>query len=715
MKTPALFAPSTDDEYVEAQELQDMGVSGSTIHYRTMVTRQWGWKMTQRQGRNAPRKMILIADLPRDLRLRIAKRNQQPEAREEKSARSETALAQELLRFPYDERGNWQAELVRLAALIERYDAISPKRERDAANQYQPSPAVLAVCGEAACTDAAILKREPSRATPPSPKTLDAWLARYREMGLISFLRSSAKAERDDDKRKAPMSPEAIEWVNKRWRDYRGPSHLYEDLAGLASRKGWTIPSLSWIKRRWKTLPEIVLASHLKGQKEYVSRWAPYVPRTVADLEALQLLCGDHSERDLHVLLRDGRTLARPWLTLWQCLRTGLLWGWHLDLIPSSYTIGAAYANGVRTFGAQPPARPGDEFFSYLYTDQGRDYRSHHLDGSITVHRAAARLDGGIEVLRVEIGLCKDFDVKHLLARGYNAREKPIERTHRDISDWEENLFDEWCGRDARTRPDRWREMYAQHQRSLKGKCASPFIGIDEYREALAGWIREYNSKAHTRTTLNNARIVPIDEHRRLYTTKFEIREESLALLLMKVERRQIRKNGIELFNFHYLHPEMGQWKGKEVEVRYDDADYTRVWVILPDRKICEAEMLERSSIINPNKQTLKTIAEQNARERKLIREHSLLSFSMARGETTEDRVAAQLAADQEDEVIEAIAAEGGGGGASIHKLTRFDGPKLRAVRSAPIDSSIEYDDSIFEAEGAPKGRVRQFDYEEEE
>ena len=157
----------------------------------------------------------------------------------------------------------------------------------------------------------------------------------------------------------------------------------------------------------------------------------------------------------------------------------------------------------------------------------------------------------------------------------------------------------------------------------------------------------------------------------------------------------------------------MGLWKGKEVEVRYDDSDYSRVWVILPDGKICEAEMLERSPVLNPNKQTMKTVAEQSARERKLIREHGLLSFSMARGETTQDRVAAQLAAEQEEEVVEAIAAEGGG--ASVHRLTRFDRPKLRAVKgAAEIDvSRIEYGYSIFDDDDAPKGRVRQFDYED--
>jgi hypothetical protein len=326
--------------------------------------------------------------------------------------------------------------------------------------------------------------------------------------------------------------------------------------------------------------------------------YAPYVPRDFTDLEALQVLCGDHSERDVTVLLDDG-SLARPWLTLWQDLRTGLIWGWHLDLTPSSVTAGLAYADGVMNFGAQPLSRPEQNFFPYVYTDRGRDYRSHHWDGRvIAVHREAMRLEGGgLELLRVErrVGVLDDLTVRHLLARGRNPKEKPVERVFRDLSDWEQNTFAEFCGRDARGRPDAWRQMYALHEQSVRGeRPSSPFMRFGQYREELAGFITHYNATAHERPTLGGALIVPLEEYRRLYTTRYEIAHEALALLLMKAEKRVIRKNGVQCFQRHwfYWHERMSVYKGQAVEVRYSDSDYGRVWVVLPGGEMCEAALV---------------------------------------------------------------------------------------------------------------------------
>jgi len=495
-----------------------------------------------------------------------------------------------------------------------------------------------------------------------------------------------------------------------------------------AEREGWRIPSESWLDRRWREMPKIVKTSLFVGKAAYESRLAPYVPRNYSDLAALQVLCGDHSERDVTVLLADG-TLARPWLTVWLDLRTWLLWGWHLDLVPSSATAGLAYADGVRNFGAQPLSRLDEGFFSYIYTDRGRDYRSHDWNGRvIQVHENAIGVDGGLEWICVErrIGILDELEIRHLLARGRNAKEKPVERFFKDVSEWEKNTFAEYCGRDPSRRPDRWRELYAEHQKFARGKRdGSPFIGFDEYRAKLAEFITGHNASWHERATLGGQRIIPLEEHERLYTTRYEISARTLALLLMKAAQRTIGKNGVNCFrpDWNYYHEAMAGFKGCKVEVRYTDGDYSRVWVVLPDKNLCEATLITPTSILNPNKATLEAVAIARAHEQRVIRDYQLIAQSQLRGETAEDRVAQLInpnfaEVDEAQDAAETESPLAAAAPATVHRLTRLDRRRFCEIPDQPRIGSgeigkLEADWSIFcQAAVVP---VREYDYDDQE
>ena len=720
---------------VSIPQLKELGVSKATI-FRKLRSGKWKWEYGKRTGRGGgPPKLIHSESLPSELQLKLAhlaatdlveEDIPQPEHAPVDEAPKLDLVTEMLKRFQLDERDAWIAELTRLSNLIERYSQINPKRIKNSnTNKHEFVAAVLDLCQEAACTDKIILSREPHRGQPPSPFTLYDWFRDYRKNGLLAFIRSNNQPIKNGlnaasrDRRRAEISPEAEEWINKFWRNYRHPRALYEAAKQKAKKQGWIIPAESWFYRRWKNLPKPVLSLHLHGEKDYLSKYAPYVPRTASNLTALQLLCGDHRRCDVGVVWRDGRRLIRPWLTLWQCVRTGLIWGWHLDETPSSYTIGMAYAGGVIQFGAQPPASSERHFQSFVYTDNGRDYRSHNFDGTITVHKKAARLDGGIELIRVQqdIGLYKDAQVAQYFARKGNAREKPVERTNLDFANWEET-FDEWCGHDAKEKPETWVEMWHQHQKFLNGKRAStPFMSFDEYLEHLAGKIRDYNSSPHERTVLGGARIVPLEEYQRLYTTRYDISHESLALLLMRAEKRTIGKIGVGCSaaykTWKYFNRAMAEFKGCEVEIRYDSNDLSRVWVILPNGQPCEAELVEKSGYLNPNKQTVSLMKRQEAFERKTFRDWNYINQSIVRGDTLEERVFAQY--EIEPEETEAVAMEAGSP-ARVHQLTRMDKPKLRAVprtRAITVDqvACVEADDSIFSAPESSK--VSEFDFEE--
>jgi hypothetical protein len=491
--------------------------------------------------------------------------------------------------------------------------------------------------------------------------------------------------------------------MNDNWSRFYGPRPFYKELEELATQRCWKIPSESWVYRHWQRIPAYVKTYYFEGKKAYESKHAPYVPRDFSDLQALQVLAGDHSERDVTVSLPDG-TIRRPWLTLWYDLRTGLIWGWYLSFSPSSQSAGLAYANGVQNFGAQPFSRPDDGFYSYVLTDRGRDYKSHNWDGrEIAVHKEAMNLDGDFELLLVNyrVGIVEEFDLKHLLTRGRNPKQNPVERVHRDISEWEQNTFDEYCGPSANDRPERWRRLYALHQQFSKGKRdTSPFMSLDQYRQALTGFIIKYNSSSHERQTLGGGTYTPTEEFSRLYTTRYDISEETLSLLLMKAEKRRVRKNGVQCFqkNWFYYHESMSAFKGKDVEVRFSDDDYGRVFVILPNHKVCQAELITPTSLINPDKRTLNTVRRARAFERGIIKDFTLIAQSNIRGESVEDRVAQQLDLNETEEG-EAVRIASSNSTSVIHKITRLDGRMIRECRddiTADGVASAVTDESIF-------------------
>lgn len=638
---------------------------------------------------------------------------------------AEDRLTQALKRYDLGVRDAFLAESQRLASIVEQFDSIKPKQIKNADGRMVNVAELDRLIASTPCTDPHVLAIEPSRSKQRSLRTLYVWSKDFEVDGLAAFLRKPPESTGKPDKRKAEISAAAAEWVNANWRKTPSAERLWKDCKKQAKKHGWTIPARGWFYRKYQAIDKVTKTLVFEGQKAYTSRFAPYVPRDYRDLAALQVLCGDHSVRDVTVMLDDG-SLTRPWLTLWQDLRTGLLWGWHLDLVPSSVTIGLAYANGVQTFGAQPVANPDAEFYSYLYTDQGRDYKCKQiagqtLDFQTVSYGKAATIGGTLNALCTQrrVGLIEDLGLIHKMARGYNAREKFIERTHKDISSWEQNTFEnEYCGRGIGHKPERWKAAWERHAKLRKrvGKNLdwlqneSPFMTLDDYRDNLAGWINEYNHTEHTRVVLGGATVVPIDEYERLYT-RVEISDATLAMLLMRSDTRVIGKNGINMLQpgWHFLSPELKQFTGAKVEVRWTDADYDRIYVVLPDKRIVEAERLESSSILNPSKRTVAMVNRQKAHEQKNARDYLLVQQSNWRGETVEDRVKAMLGA--EDETPEPQAQKMAvNARPTIHAFNRFDRLEKGLSRSSVTADDVakaNVIEGMFGVERAEKKRIK--------
>jgi hypothetical protein len=285
-----------------------------------------------------------------------------------------------------------------------------------------------------------------------------------------------------------------------------------------------------------------------------------------------------------------------------------------------------------------------------------------------------------------------------------------------------------WCGRNTQDKPDACRELYKRHLKAIKAGKPSPFPAEEEVRAEVFSWIQRYNTSNHTRGTLSGRTIVPIEEYARLYTTRFDIRADTLALMAMKPTHGSLRKNGVVALGSSYWHNELSRWKGQkdadgkalQVEVRYDDSDYTTAWIVLPDGVICQAERVDLGSYITPNKESLKAFAQRVHSERELIKNSQRLQQSIWRGESVEDRIVAELPQEQPEEVRMPIAVGESPHGqqSRVALFSRFDAKKHRApvarMVTAEEIAGVEADDSIFNHEDDGNGRVKEFDFENE-
>jgi hypothetical protein len=100
--------------------------------------------------------------------------------------------------------------------------------------------------------------------------------------------------------------------------------------------------------------------------------------------------------------------------------------------------------------------------------------------------------------------------------------------------------------------------------------------------------------------------------------------------------------------------------------------------------------LIKGSSLINPNKETLQTVAKARAQERKVIRDFELLAQSMWREETPEERIDRQLPGEQAT-VLEAPVVEP----ERMERVTRFAtgaGMMESEGHQAPLNNLTDFD-----------------------
>ena len=282
-----------------------------------------------------------------------------------------------------------------------------------------------------------------------------------------------------------------------------------------------------------------------------------------------------------------------------------------------------------------------------IYVDNGKDFRSRYLEGharrlgslpadSVDLFARAHGL--GVLDMRAMEGIWRNLGLRVRHTIPYNAQAKPIERFFGTVErDFVQELPG-WCGSKLALRPvDILKEQIHQHQAWLKGDAEeTPFLHIAEFALLFERWLYEhYLRRPHARLGCS-----PLEAYRQEYGTPVVPDERTLDLLLLRAEKRLVRRNGLELFerNRWYWSEKLLGREGTYVEVRWDPRDLGKVLVYTEKGLLCEAFNLELSSF-HPSLEQLRQYKRMKKLQREVALTHLESMHLAADGLTTLDLV----------------------------------------------------------------------------
>lgn len=409
--------------------------------------------------------------------------------------------------------------------------------------------------------------------------TIYYWQKAYRQYGITGLLPDLGKRSE-----KRVIDPEAYEFFMALYNSLqrRTVADCYVDLAVVAAKRGWRIPSLRTMQRIvQQDVPEAVKVLGREGKEAFRNKIEPYLLRDPDSIKGGQVWVGDHYRFDLFVKGPNGKPV-RPWLTAWVDMRSRKFLGWVVSFNPSTDTIMGAFANAAMN---KEIGLPED-----IYIDNGRDYSSYEFAGR--GHRKAAKSNE----LQVR-SLIAELNINAHFAIPKNARAKVIERTFKIVAEKFCKRFSTYCGSDNKERPEGLEDI-------LKTDAVPT---VDEIRQAFDDWVQWVYNKTESDGQGRKGEC-PDETFARTRTAIRTTSESALRLCMMRHSKPlTVNRNGIKLFNNFYYDVKLLEYIKEKVYVRYRDTDLAKVFVFsLKDEFICEAKIQAMVSALGIDKEIIR-------------------------------------------------------------------------------------------------------------
>jgi len=391
-------------------------------------------------------------------------------------------------------------------------------------------------------------------------RTFQRWIAKYHRQGLRGLVDSRG---RNCDIEEV-ISPGAFEWfksiyltqqqltVKVCWQNINYVNH--------SQNRGWKIPGLRGIYRYIeKHIPLSVQILHREGLSAYEAKCAPYIEIDPDSLEPNQVWVGDHSQFNCWV--RHQNKWVRPWMTVWQDLKSRMIVGWYLSSIPNQTTILLSMKRAIKKFG--PPEA--------VKIDNGKDYDSELFTGTTKQIRKA--LGKGYLDEKMLAGIYAMMDIAVSFAIPFNAKAKRIERLFATIDSQFTATFDLYCGKDTKRKPE-----------DLVEKLKNPAtireaVNFEKLEVLFASYVEVYNNASHSAKDIEGQSPAEVFQSRRIH----RVLVAGVVDLLLRVWSRKLTvgKNGVQFKGIFYgqYNAELLIHQGRKVRLSYDPDDLRRVYI----------------------------------------------------------------------------------------------------------------------------------------
>jgi len=303
-----------------------------------------------------------------------------------------------------------------------------------------------------------------------------------------------------------------------------------------------------------------VLIKYRGGREEYANRQRGYIPREL-NMEPGEVWFADNRIGDFWVRVPhpdnpDEWLAVRPWVTAIQDARSGYMVAMtiYCDQAPNHERILETYQNAVIAAGWTLPR--------VWYHDQGKDYLKQGVveDAVLRTHDGTLLCGPDGEPYRYSV--MRALRVRDKPARGYNGKEKPVERGFGT----EANDFDRtqpgYCGNAPGNRPDQ-RDTWEGDVMRLPTQ--------EQARRQLDDWLR---NEHHLREREDGKSIQDMWDGRPEAPER-EVTERDLFMgLLMphaqarKVDRSAAGTGGVRFAGWTYSHVSLRGWRGKNVMIK---------------------------------------------------------------------------------------------------------------------------------------------------